>query len=161
MPRIPTHNATLFPIVLVLVLVLLRTGTAQAVAASVGAGGSPAERLMLGYLLGLAGALPATGAVFALLNAMFCHPARSKWLQALGGFVLGCFAYALCVLAGSLSLGFLLDGENLMQGYAQYGEVSFWVLVFVVLYLPALPLALWSVLHARSLPKALRERGQA
>jgi hypothetical protein len=135
---------------------LALTGTAEATTYGLGAGGSPVERIYLGYLLGLAGALPATAGVFALLNVMFCHAGRSKILQALIGAALGSVAYVVCVLIGSVTLGMFLDDDNLMQGYAQYGEVGFWWLVFAVLYLPALPIAFWSVRHARSAPKALR-----
>lgn len=132
----------------------LLAGSAEATAVSLGAGGSVTDRLALGFLLGMAGALPATAAVFALLNAMFCHAARSTWLQALLGAVLGSVAYVVCVLIGSVSLGVLLDGDALMDGYARFGEVGFWRLVFGVLYLPALPLAGWSVWHAHSAPGA-------
>jgi hypothetical protein len=63
------------------------------------------------------------------------------------------------VLIGSVTLGMFLDDDNLMQGYAQYGEAGFWWLVFVVLFLPAVPLAFLSVRHARSVPKAHRSGG--
>ena len=141
---------------LVAVACLGLTGTAQATAVSLGVGGSPLERIYLGYLLGVAGALPATAAVFALLNAMFCNRNRSKILQAFLGAALGSVAYPLCVLIGSVTLGTFLDGDNLAQGYARYGEAGFWSVVFTVLYLPAVPLALWSMLHARSVPKEPR-----
>lgn len=140
---------------------LLFAGDAIATTVSLGAGGSPVERLGLGILFGLAGGLPGTAAVFALLNAMFCHPARSTMVHALLGALLGCVAYALCVLIGSLSLGVFLDGDNLMQGYARYGEAGFWWLVFIVLFLPAVPLVLWSVLHARSAPAVRAGDGDA
>lgn len=138
-------------------------GTAAA-AVSVGNVDSIALRFYYGALLGLAGALPGAAAVFALLNAMFCHPGRSKVRQALLGAAVGSGAYVLCVVIGSVSLGPLLDTDHplredlarLLLPFAHYAQDGFWALVIALYFLPALPLAAWSVWHAHSAPKAPR-----
>ncbi len=147
---------------LALVLPLLGfAGAVGATAVSLGAGGTPVERIYLGVLLGLAGVLPATAAVFALLNAMSCHPARSKLRQALLGAVTGSVAYCLCVLVGSVTLGpFLEEHHPLRPRLAEWleplaGYTSIEVLLFAVLFAPALPLALWSAWNAHAAPKDL------
>lgn len=133
-------------------------GTAQAMAVSAGGGASPLERIYLGIMFGLAGVLPGTALAFALLTAMFCHPARSQLRQALLGAVIGSVAYLACVLIGSVTLGPLLEDDHplrplvsrLLAPYADY--LSFDVLVITVFALPALPFAIWSVWRAHAAP---------
>lgn len=148
-------------IVLLFVVSLSLSAPAEAKVVGFGDGGSMIERMYLGWLLGLAGVIPGVAVTFALLNAMFCHPARSKWLQALLGVVVGCMAYALCVVIGAFSLGPLLEPEHplrqdvldLLQPVAALGEEGFWGIAVALFFLPAVPLAVWSTWHAHSRPR--------
>ena len=146
-------------------LVLLGVaGAAEATAVSLGAGGSPIERIYLGVLLGLAGALPAMAAVFALLAVMSCHSLRSQVRQGLLGAAVGSVAYGLCVLVGSITLGPFLEPDHPLRSAIAQALVSFsdtisWeVLIIAVFLLPALPVALCSMWFAHSRPETQQEK---
>ena len=138
-----------------------------ATAVSYGGGETALMRIYLGVLLGLAGFLPGTAAVFALLAASFSHPARSKWRQALLGAAVGSVTYLACVVVGSLTLGPLLEAEHplrpamarLLEPLA--GHVSGEALIVVIFFLPALPVLLWLVWRAHGEPQASRESPRA
>lgn len=87
-----------------------------------------------GVVIAVAAGIPLASLTFAVLHVVFCHPARSRGLQAVAGAVIGLLAYETGAVVASY-LGTL--GKDPMTGLLAVCAVA----------------AIASVLYARSAPR--------